>query len=383
MKKLFILAITSLVTWNTLGQTTQSTNTVSNGNSYLGTSNNYDILFKRMGIEAGRLTTNSVSLGVGAKALNNSVSIGNDAGNFLNSSDANNVFIGFNSGKGMSLNTPNTGRYNTFIGSVTGSYNTTGDRNVFIGGNTGYSNRTGDDNVFIGVNTGGNNISGNYNTFIGNNAGSEYENNQNSIFIGHEAGGEAMTSNSILIGNRTGYFLNSNNKLIIDHYEISDPSAYSNTSPLIWGDFAEDKLKFHAKVAIGGNSTTAFGNYPTTVGSANIANYSLFVKGGILTEEVRVALANTWADYVFDKNYKLKTLPEVERFIQTNGHLPNVPSATQVAQEGVNVGEMAKIQQEKIEELTLYIIEQNKINERQAKEIETLKVKVQLLLDKK
>jgi hypothetical protein len=96
-----------------------------------------------------------------------------------------------------------------------------------------------------------------------------------------------------------------------------------------------------------------------------------------------VSLTNTWADYVFKKDYKLPTLQEVEKQIQEKGHLFNVPSAQQVKNDGIELGEMAKIQQEKIEELTLYIIQQNKENEKQNKEIEELKVLVKTLVEKK
>lgn len=99
-------------------------------------------------------------------------------------------------------------------------------------------------------------------------------------------------------------------------------------------------------------------NFPTTIGTVDIDAYKLFVKGGILADEIRVATG--WADYVFAEDYQLKSLVEVESFIEANGHLPNVPSAKTIEKEGISVGEMAKIQQEKIEELTLYIIEQNK-----------------------
>jgi hypothetical protein len=102
--------------------------------------------------------------------------------------------------------------------------------------------------------------------------------------------------------------------------------------------------------------------------------YRLSVKGRIRAEEVKVY--NTWADYVFNKNYNLPPLKEVEGYIKENGHLPNVPSAKEVTEKGLELGEMAKIQQEKIEELTLYLIQQNK-------EIEELKLQVKLLMDKK
>ena len=115
------------------------------------------------------------------------------------------------------------------------------------------------------------------------------------------------------------------------------------------------------KVCIGGDTANPFGIVPVTAAGVTVSGYSLYVKGGVLTEEVRVSTASTtWADYVFNKDYNLKPLAEVEKFIKENGHLPNVPSAAQVKEEGIALGEMSKIQQEKIEELTLYLIEQKK-----------------------
>lgn len=76
-----------------------------------------------------------------------------------------------------------------------------------------------------------------------------------------------------------------------------------------------------------------------------------------------------WPDYVFAKKYKLPTLQEVENQIKTNGHLVNIPSAIEVENNGVLLGEMNKKLLEKVEELTLYIIQMNK-------EIELLKKKI-------
>ena len=91
-------------------------------------------------------------------------------------------------------------------------------------------------------------------------------------------------------------------------------------------------------------------------------NYKLYVQTGILTEKLVVAVANSiyWADYVFDKNYKLMPIHELEAFIKDNKHLPNVPSANEVVKSGIDVAKMDAKLLEKIEELTLYIIEQNK-----------------------
>ncbi len=93
----------------------------------------------------------------------------------------------------------------------------------------------------------------------------------------------------------------------------------------------------------------------------------LDVNGTIRAKEVKVE--SGWADFVFKPDYQLKPLSEVEQFITTNGHLPEVPTAKEVEQNGVNLGEMNAKLLQKVEELTLYLIEQKK-------EIELLKQKL-------
>lgn len=88
--------------------------------------------------------------------------------------------------------------------------------------------------------------------------------------------------------------------------------------------------------------------------------------------EVRIG---AFPDYVFDKNYPLMPLSELEAYINTNKHLPNVPSAQEVEENGANVGNLVKVQMEKIEELTLYLIELKKENEEIKKQLEELKDK--------
>lgn len=98
--------------------------------------------------------------------------------------------------------------------------------------------------------------------------------------------------------------------------------------------------------------------------------YRLYVQTGILTEKVKVAVETTadWADYVFEKNYKMMALSEVETYVKKNKHLPGVPSAEEVVKEGVDLTKMDAKLLEKIEELTLYVIElEKKINEIKAK----------------
>ena len=88
--------------------------------------------------------------------------------------------------------------------------------------------------------------------------------------------------------------------------------------------------------------------------------YNLYVTKGILTEEVTVKLQSNWPDYVFAKGYHLISLEEVESFILKNQHLPGLPSAENIKQDGLNLGEMNALLLKKVEELTLYVIELEK-----------------------
>lgn len=102
--------------------------------------------------------------------------------------------------------------------------------------------------------------------------------------------------------------------------------------------------------------------------------YSLFVQHGIITEKLKIALTTggDWADYVFDKQYKLRTLPELEAYIRINKHLPNIPAAGEVVAEGIDVAAMNAKLLEKIEELTLYIIAQQKQLDQQQQQLNIL-----------
>jgi len=109
------------------------------------------------------------------------------------------------------------------------------------------------------------------------------------------------------------------------------------------------------------------------IGTNKIAgtDFKLYVELGIRTRKVKVD-QTTWADYVFEEDYTLPTLHEVEQFIQNNKHLPGVPSAKEVQENGIDLGDNQAILLKKIEELTLYMIEQNRKNELQEKRIAEL-----------
>ncbi|MCL2290276.1 MAG: hypothetical protein FWC34_06155 [Bacteroidetes bacterium] len=89
--------------------------------------------------------------------------------------------------------------------------------------------------------------------------------------------------------------------------------------------------------------------------------FTVYGDGLVCTREIRVSLQpDCWPDFVFENDYELRPLNEVEQFIIENKHLPNVPSAAEVEANGINLGEMNAILLQKVEELTLYIIQMQK-----------------------
>jgi hypothetical protein len=96
------------------------------------------------------------------------------------------------------------------------------------------------------------------------------------------------------------------------------------------------------------------------IGTTNTHGYQLAVYGKILTEEVMVKHPVNWPDYVFHNNYKLTDLKELEKFVNQNHHLPEIPSEKEVSENGIELAKMNGLLLKKIEELTLYLIEQQK-----------------------
>ena len=122
-----------------------------------------------------------------------------------------------------------------------------------------------------------------------------------------------------------------------------------------------------------------------TDGSDYTENFVVFGDGHVFARDIKVTLETPFShpDYVFEKEYKLKTLQEVELFIKQNGHLPNIPSAKEVEKSnGISLGEMSEKQLLKIEELTLYIIEMNKKMSELAIAVELQKDEIKTLKNK-
>lgn len=127
----------------------------------------------------------------------------------------------------------------------------------------------------------------------------------------------------------------------------SDELLFSVKS--VFKEATSDRFEVDTKHAYAGGARSKAGVLPSdfdfavhrsaAIGTVNIienipSGYKLVVGGKILAEEVRIKLIKNWADYGFAPDYRLDQLPEIERFIQANHHLPGIPSAAEVEQEG-------------------------------------------------
>jgi hypothetical protein len=105
------------------------------------------------------------------------------------------------------------------------------------------------------------------------------------------------------------------------------------------------------------------------IGTSDTKGYKLAVNGSAIATAVFVKLYSAWPDYVFKPTYQLRPLAEVKEYIDQNQHLPEIPSADEIAKEGLNLGEMNKLLMKKVEELTLYLIEKDQIITEQQKKL--------------
>jgi hypothetical protein len=143
-----------------------------------------------------------------------------------------------------------TGIYNTAVGSKTLYYNTTGFANTALGFMAGNKLTTGQNNVFLGFRAGQLNTNGNSNVFLGDNAGFRAI-GSNNVFLGSAAGLNTNGDSNVFIGFSAGHNETGSNKLYIDNS--------STASPLVWGDFATNKLKINGALDVTGNITASKG----------------------------------------------------------------------------------------------------------------------------
>lgn len=286
------------------------------------------------------LTTGWGNASVGTLALN------------ANTTGAINTAVGWNA----MLNT-NTGAENVAIGGEAMKTNTTGGLDVAVGRQAMVANTTGWGNTAIGMHSLESNTTGTINTSLGGYSGKNATTGSYNVYIGVNSGPAA------------GGPVTASNKLYISS------TAAATTSPLIGGDFFQGRVGINKDVTtllfnLDVNGTGRYANGViigapsyTTYANAWSAGYNCLVKGKLGAEELVVLAYASWPDYVFEKNYKLLSLQEVEAYIKAHNHLPGVTSAEEMkSKDGIEVGKMQTKLLEKIEELTLYAIEADKKN---------------------
>ncbi len=162
------------------------------------------------------------------------------------------------------------------------------------------------------------------------------------LYVSDNGGGSA----SLNLKNNSGF------------WHISGPRGGNEVnSPL--GIFYNNNSSFSRVMSLLNNGTVIIGSAipDNAFLGANGSSYKLLVDGNVGAREIRVkAAGNPWPDYVFDKDYKLPSLAQTEKFIATQKHLPGFPSAVEIENDGQNVGQLQVQQQESMEQLYLHVI---------------------------
>lgn len=278
-----------------------------------------------------------------------------------NTTGSYNTCVGMQSGTTLSA-----GGYNSYFGYQSGQYTTEGKHNVYLGFRAGKSSKTTSGNVAVGNYSGDAHVSGNYNTFIGYGAAASFERGQNNVFLGKEVGAKKSGGDSnVILGSHAGEGNEKGSGNVFIGYKAAAGETGSNLlyidnsstdTPLIYGKFNTDQVGINTN------------EIPT--------GYTMAIDGKVMAEEVRVQLSENWPDYVFDPGYELRSIKELKKYVEENKHLPEIPSAKELEEEGgVALGEMNRLLLKKIEEMSLYIIELKE-------EVDTLNEKVEDLEQK-
>ena len=226
-------------------------------------------------------------------------------------------------------------------------------------------------------------------------------NNNESITIGSGAGENLMLNNSshccIAFGmgstvptmritkaynnNRTGSVIIGNISTTTDYKLHIHSDSNLNSSIMLSTTSENNRAIINFKnennnISVGSDNIMNFAatSYSFTTGKVGIGcvndmnDFALAVQGGIVSSKVSVIDIDSWPDFVFGDGYNLMNLYELEQYINTNQHLPNVPAAGEVSANGIDLGEMNALLLQKVEELTLHIIElQKQIDELKAR----------------
>lgn len=181
-------------------------------------------------------------------------------------------------------------------------------------------------------------------------------------WAGYFTGGDVEISDGELRLLKGNFYIGNANKSFMfytQHAQATPTQLFIAPYTSAGGDFSKQMVyKDDGSLTLNGNLLINGGE-----------NRALRIDGDIYAKEVKIQ-TNVWSDFVFEKNYQLRSLSEVNNYIKTNGHLPEIPPANEVYESGINLAEMQIKLLQKIEELTLYAIQQQE-------EIQTLKAKIE------
>ena len=275
------------------------------------------------------------------------------------------------------------GRLNTYVGYQAGG-NAVADSNTFVGHQAGFHTTTGRSNTFFGTNAGWNNVGGSRNTFVGRNAGLLANNGNDNVYLGYNAGQHDRGNSNTFLGQSADVLITNENTLY-NATAIGANASVSASNSIILGNQVNvgigttaPKTKLEIVSEQVDESGLRLSHLTNTSKRVSEASRFLTVndKGDVELAQYRLQINNTneWSDKVFSSTYQLKPLSEVYQFINRHQHLPGLPSAKEVVEQGIDVVVLNAKLLEKIEELTLYIINlekrlnqyQNQINEIQS-----------------
>lgn len=189
------------------------------------------------------------------------------------------------------------------------------------------------------------------------------------LFVGPSNGG--VTTGKIGIGNMTSplaklHMLSDSNEdagMILETSNKSSKSAflqlYDNNHKIVVSKEGMRIMSLNDAMSLDAPNVRISGKVGINIDNnfSGDYDYSLAVKGGVLTSKIYVKEVGEWHDYVFSDDYHLMPLRELEKYVRDNRHLPDLPTDSEIKANGLDVALMEGILLKKIEELTLYTIE--------------------------
>lgn len=314
-----------------------------------------------------------ISLSVDGFGQSQVITPDNQVVSFQSPNGTSNLFIG------QSTSAVIGGTYNTFMGSMAGQGNTSGSYNTYFGYRAGFPNTVGSHNTFVGYEAGKLNTDGSDNVFIGYNAGQGSQRGQRNLLIGPNAGFEGADGhdNTLLGANAIGVGVGLSNATAIGaNARVLTSNALvlgNNVNVGIGTSNPQNRLELTAGTdgRSGLRLTNMTANSPASEGASTKfltvnekGDVTLGARLSALAMHVQPTSESQWADYVFAPAYQLPSLSEVEKFIQQNRHLPDLPSAQDMVKQGVDLTTLLATLVKKNEELTLHLIDQQKRIER-------------------